>query len=181
MSEDTLSSRLAQYACRLSFNDLPQKHVKKIKIYFLDWLGSAYAGKMEVPTGIMLDVVRSMGGNPESTIVPEGSRTMCLLAALVNGASSHAVEMDDLHRESIFHPAAAIIPAPFAVAERENASGAELLLAISIGYEVGIRVALGVGPSHYHYWHTTATCGTFGAAAGSAKILGLGLDLENVY
>ena len=176
MSGATLSSQLAQYACRLSFKDLSRGHVKKIKIYFLDWLGSAYAGKMEVPTGIILDVVRSMGGNPESTIVPEGSRTMCLLAALVNGASSHVVEMDDLHRESIFHPAAAIIPALFAVAERENASGAELLLAISVGYEVGIRVAMGVGPSHYYYWHTTATCGTFGAAAGSAKILGLDED-----
>ncbi|MBW1862223.1 MAG: MmgE/PrpD family protein, partial [Deltaproteobacteria bacterium] len=81
MSGATLSSQLAQYACRLSFKDLSRGHVKKIKIYFLDWLGSAYAGKMEVPTGIILDVVRSMGGNPESTIVPEGSRTMCLLAA----------------------------------------------------------------------------------------------------
>jgi 2-methylcitrate dehydratase PrpD len=41
------------------------------------------------------------------------------------------------------------------------------------GYEVGIRVAVSVGQSHYNRWHTTSTCGTFGAAAGSAKILDL--------
>ena len=98
---------------------------------------------------------------------------MCLLAALVNGASSHVVEMDDLHRESIFHPAAPIMPAVFALAERESSSGQDIILAISAGYEAGIRIAVAIGPSHYHFWHTTATCGTFGAAAGAAKILGL--------
>jgi 2-methylcitrate dehydratase PrpD len=98
---------------------------------------------------------------------------MSLLAALVNGASSHMVEMDDLHRESVFHPAAPIMPAVFAAAEREKASGKDLILAIVVGYEVGIRVAVSVGQSHYHRWHTTSTCGTFGAAAGAAKILGL--------
>ena len=51
--------------------------------------------------------------------------------------------------------------------------GADLLLAIAVGYEAAIRVALGVGPSHYRFWHTTATCGTFGAAAGAARLLGL--------
>jgi 2-methylcitrate dehydratase PrpD len=66
------------------------------------------------------------------------------------------------------------MPALLALAEKQKASGADLILAISAGYEVGIRVALAAGPSHYHYWHTTATCGTFGAAAGSAKLLGLG-------
>jgi len=169
----TLSTQLAQYVCNLSFDHLTQEHIQKIKIYFLDWLGSAFAGKTERPTHIMLEVARSMGGKPESTIIPDGSKTMCLLAALVNGASSHVVEMDDLHRESIFHPAAPIMPAVFALAERESSSGRDIILAISAGYEAGIRIAVAIGPSHYHFWHTTATCGTFGAAAGAAKILGL--------
>jgi len=95
------------------------------------------------------------------------------MAALANGASSHVVEMDDLHRESILHPAAAIIPAVLALAEREKASGADLLLAIAVGYEAAIRVAVAAGPSHYRFWHTTGTCGTFGAAAGAARLLGL--------
>jgi len=98
------------------------------------------------------------------------------VAALVNGASSHVMEMDDLHRQSIFHPAAPILPAIFAVGEKQHVSGSDLILGIVAGYETGIRAALAAGKSHYEYWHTTATCGTFGAAAGAAKVLGLGVE-----
>jgi 2-methylcitrate dehydratase PrpD len=46
-------------------------------------------------------------------------------------------------------------------------------LGILVGYEIGIRAALAAGKSHYEYWHTTGTCGTFGAAAGAGKVLHL--------
>lgn len=171
--EPSLSGRLGSFLSRLSYDDLSDSQVLKLKIYFLDWLGSAIAGKDEKPVQIILDVIRTMGGIPESTIIAGQSRGNCLMAALANGASSHMVEMDDLHRESILHPAAPIISAIFALAEREKASGSELLLAIAAGYEAAIRIAIGAGPSHYRFWHTTATCGTFGAAAGASRMLGL--------
>ncbi len=173
---DTISHKFAQFVTQLTFDDLSADQVYKTKTYFLDWLGSACAGQTQRPIKIMLEVVHSLGGKPESTLIPDNAKTMSLLAALTNGASSHMVEMDDLHRESVFHPAAPIMPAVFAAAEREKASGKDLILAIVAGYEVGIRVAVSVGQSHYHRWHTTSTCGTFGAAAGSAKILGLDED-----
>ena len=173
---DTISHKLAQFVTQMKFDDLSGDQVSKIKAYFMDWLGSACAGQTQRPIKIMLDVVHTLGGKPESTLIPDNGKTMSLLAALVNGASSHMVEMDDLHRESIFHPAAPIMPAVFAAAERKRASGRDLIVAIAAGYEVGIRVAVAVGQSHYHHWHTTSTCGTFGAAAGSAKILGLDDD-----
>lgn len=176
VSEPTLSGRLGSFLSRLSYSDLTESQVSKLKIYFLDWLGSAIAGKEGKPVQIILDVIRDLGGSPESTIIPSQSYGNCLMAALVNGASSHMVEMDDLHRESIIHPAAPIISAVLALAEREKASGADLLLAIAVGYEAAIRVAVGVGLSHYRFWHTTSTCGTFGAAAGTARLLGLDED-----
>jgi len=173
MLEPTISGQLGAFLARMSFNDLTKSQVSKLKMYFLDWLGSAIAGKDGEPVQILLGLIRDLGGTPESTIIANQTVCNCLLAALANGASSHMVEMDDLHRESILHPAAAIIPAVFALAEREKASGADVLLAIAAGYEAAIRVALGAGPSHYRFWHTTATCGTFGAAAGAARLLGL--------
>jgi 2-methylcitrate dehydratase PrpD len=173
MTGEILSNRLAAYFCGVTFNDLPADHTAKMKMFLLDWLGSAYAGKDLQPIQMMRRVARSLGGVPEATSIPDGSKTNCLLASLLNGASSHIVEMDDLHRESIFHPAAAILPAVLATGERERVSGKDLIVAISVGYEAGIRVALAVGPSHYRFWHTTATCGTFGAAAAAAKLLRL--------
>lgn len=176
MAETTLSRQFAQFARTLSFQHLSPEHRGKVKTYLLDWLGCAYAGKNQPSTRMMLETAHSLGGNAESTLIPDNSRTMCLLAALANGAASHVVEMDDLHRESVLHPAAAVLPALLALAERQHASGRDLMVAISCGYEVAIRTAIGVGTSHYYFWHTTGTCGTFGAAAGSAKLLDLDED-----
>ncbi len=168
----SLSEQFARYACSLSFADLSHSQVERIKIHFLDWLGSAIAGQTQTPIQIILETAGKMGGHPESTIIPNGTRTTCLLAAWANSASSCLLEMDDLHRESVFHPASVVIPAALAMAEKVHTSGRSLIAAIVVGYEVGIRIALGVGLSHYRYWHTTATCGTFAAAAGAVRVLG---------
>ena len=109
MPGEILSNRLARYFCSLTFNDLNADHVAKMKFFFLDWLGSAYAGKDLAPIRMMRKVARSLGGTPEATSIPDSVKTNCLLASLINGASSHIVEMDDLHRESILHPATAIL------------------------------------------------------------------------
>jgi len=173
MPADALADRLARYVCGLRFSDLSRDHVERMKLFFLDWLGSAYAGGDAPPVRMMRDVVLSLGGTAEATVIADGSRSNAMLAAFVNGASSHVVEMDDLHREAVIHPACVVVPAVLAAAERQHASGRELVTAMSAGYEVAIRVALAVGPSHYRFWHTTGTCGVFGAAAGAARMLGL--------
>jgi len=173
LTSPTISQKLAQFFCSLGYEGLPDTLVYQIKTFFLDWLSSAFAGLSQPPIQIVLSLVNDMKGSEEATIIPTNSRHLSLMAALVNGASSHVVEMDDLHRQSVFHPAAPILPAVFAVAEKEHVSGCDLILGIVAGYETGIRAALAAGRSHYEYWHTTGTCGTFGAAAGAAKVMGL--------
>ena len=42
---------------------------------------------------------------------------------------------------------------------------------MAAGYEVSCRIGLAVQPSHYNFWHTTGTVGTFGAAASVAVLL----------
>ncbi len=169
----SISQRLAQFFCALRYEDLPDDLVYLLKVFFLDWVASAVAGGSQSPTQMMLSLAKDMEGSSEATIIPTNRKHLSLIAALVNGASSHVREMDDLHRQSIFHPAAAILPAVFAAAEKARVSGRDLILGILTGYETGIRAALAAGKTHYEYWHTTATCGTFGAAAGAAKVLGL--------
>lgn len=173
---DNISRKFARFSVQVRFEALSAEEVENLKLFILDWIGSAYAGSKERPVKIMSGLVKAFGRTPDSTIIPLNLKGPCLFAALVNGASSHVVEMDDLHRESVLHPAAAILPAVFAAAEREKVSGRNLIVGAMVGYEVGIRVALGVGKSHYRYWHTTGTCGTFGAAAGSGKVLELNED-----
>ena len=168
-----ISEYIAKYFCTLRYEDLADDLTYKIKTFFLDWLGSAFAGSSQAPVQIIISLAKEMEGSHEATVIPNRDSHLPIIAALVNGASSHMVEMDDLHRQSILHPAASILPAVFAAAEKEHVSGRDLITGILTGYEVGIRAALAAGKSHYEYWHTTGTCGTFGAAAGAAKVLGL--------
>ncbi len=96
------------------------------------------------------------------------------MAALVNGTTGHAVEMDDDHRTSVLHPAVAVIPAAIAVAEWSGASGAKLLEGVVAGYEVMTRIGDAfLGTQYYEGFHPTGSCGVFGAAAAAARILDL--------
>ena len=74
----------------------------------------------------------------------------------------------------MIHPTAPVAPAVLALAEWRRLSGPELLLAFILGNEIQARIGLAISPSHYNRgWHITSTCGVFGAAAGSGKLLGL--------
>jgi 2-methylcitrate dehydratase PrpD len=91
---------------------------------------------------------------------------------LVNGASSHVVEQDDVHNESVFHPATVVFPAVLATAQQTGASGRDFVTASVVGYETGVRVGTFLGRSHYQVFHTTGTAGTLAAAAAVARLLG---------
>jgi 2-methylcitrate dehydratase PrpD len=93
-------------------------------------------------------------------------------AALLNGAASHIVEFDDIYRYAIYHPGCPTIGAALAAAQVRGTDMAALLRAMVAGYEVSGRIGRAVQPSHYKYWHTTGTVGTFGAATAVAVLLG---------
>lgn len=173
MMAKTISEQIAQFVANLTIERLPADVIEVAKLSFLDWLGSAIAGGATRPIAMFVQVVKGLGGSPQATAIPDGSKTSCQLAALVNAASTHVLEMDDLHKPSVLHPAAPVIPAALAVGERDGVTGGELLSAIVAGYEVAIRAGEAMGPSHYRFWHTSATCGIFGAATAVGKLLRL--------
>ncbi len=171
-----LSRQLADFVLSLKYNELPSSVKKMTLDCFLDWMGSAIRGSQEPPAQKVFKVLKDQGGKEDASFIGFTEKGPSIAVALLNGVSSHTVEMDDLHRGSIFHPAAPIISAALAAAEKIEASGEKLLEGIVAGYEVGIRIGEAVTPSHYYYWHTTGTCGAFGAAAAAGKILNLSVD-----
>ena len=173
--DNSLSEHLVEFVTQIRYEILPRKVIKWTKLCLLDFLGSIYSGANAKPSKILKEITLNLGGNPESTIIGTQEKTISLFAALCNAGAGHVVEMDDLHRTSILHPGATIIPAALAIAEREKKTGKDLILAIIAGYEVAIRIGEAVGPSHYEFWHTTGTCGTFGAAIAA----GILLELDN--
>lgn len=175
----TLSRTLAQFINKTKYEDLPQEVIDFTKLCILDWLGSALAGKDKEPIRMIQEFVEEMGGNQQATLVTGGMSSV-INAALVNGASSHIVELDDIHKASIIHAGTVVIPAALSVAEANNKSGKELITAVVVGYDVCYRIGEAVSASHYYHWHNTATCGTFGAAAAVSSLLNLNEE-QTVY
>lgn len=140
----------------------------------LDWCASALAGKGARPVEAIAAFALSMGpADGPSEVLVQRRGTSPLVAAMVNAAASHFAEQDDVHNGAVFHPATVVFPPALAVAQARGASGAELLVAVIAGYEVGIRVGEFLGRSHYRVFHTTSTAGVLAAAASVGRLLGL--------
>lgn len=168
------SQTLAAFAAGLRFEDIPEHVVSRAEDLLVDWVGSALAGKGARPIEIIAAYSRAMGPRSGTCeVLIDRSTTSPFFAALVNGASSHVVEQDDVHNGSVFHPAAVVFPAALAVAQSIGASGRDFLTACVAGYEVGIRVGEFLGRSHYKNFHTTGTAGTIASAAAAGRLLGL--------
>lgn len=173
---DHPSLALATFAAQLDFDAIPTAVVERTVNLYVDWLGSALAGKGARPVETIARFAREAGGgSPDDVceILIDRSRTTPYFAAMVNGAASHFAEQDDVHNGSVFHPATVVFPVALALAQANRASGRDFIAAAVAGYEVGIRIGEFLGRSHYKVFHTTGTVGTVAAAATAGRLLGL--------
>lgn len=143
----------------------------RARLHLVDWLGCAVLGAAGATGQAMARVLAGSRAGPCRALRQAGYP---LDAALrFNASLGNIMEMDDVHRSSILHPGPVVVPTALALAEQRDATLGELLDAIVRGYEATIRVGRAVGVSHYRYWHNTASCGGFGAAAAAGSLYGL--------
>ncbi len=173
MTEFSPSRACAEFASRLKFEEIPEKSVDMLKRDILDWAGCAIAGSSDRSSEPIRNVTKLLGGPAEASVFGAKEKTDLRMAATENAYFGHILEMDDVDRESISHPATVVMPPAFAVGEYLGKSGKEIITAIAGGFEVMLRIGAAVTPAHYQVWHTTATTGVFGAAMSSGKLLGL--------
>ncbi len=118
--------------------------------------------------------LKQFSGGKQATVVGRAERIDALSAAFLNAAGANVFDFCDTHVRTVIHPTAPVAPALLALSEMRRVSGPDLLLAFVLGQEVQARIGLAISPNHYNKgWHITSTCGVFGAAAGSGKLLGL--------
>jgi 2-methylcitrate dehydratase PrpD len=179
-----ITQELAKYCSELKFQRLPEEVVDRAKYFFLDFIGVACRGSREESSKSIYRFVREMRcGDRGGVIIGTKKRATYLYAALANGASAHAIEMDDVNNEASLHPGVVIFPAALATSEMISASGKNFILGVVLGYEAMIRLGKALGPEkHYRRgFHPTATCGTFGSSVVASKLIGLkGEKITNV-
>lgn len=172
----SLTESLANYWAPVRYEDLPSSATAMAKRFLLDNLGAALAGAKSEVTLIALEAARAAaeGGTGSSVVFGHRATLPAPLAAMVNGTSAHALELDDFG--GCGHSGAVVIPVVLALAARGRISGKAALAALLAGYDHAARVLEGAGgyrPHNEKGWHSTGTCGSFGAAAAAAKLLEL--------
>ena len=169
-----ITGRLAEFVSRRQFDDLSPETTIASKQCLLDFLGVTIAASEEPLVRTVKEQLEEEGGHPQATIVAGGKKLSTSQAALINGCASHAHDYDDVHPAMSGHPTVPVAPAVLALAEFQNRSGRDLILALVTGIDAECIVGRYLGPSHYaRGFHATGTLGTLGSAAACAKLLGL--------
>ncbi|VVN64921.1 hypothetical protein PS726_00028 [Pseudomonas fluorescens] len=166
--------RLAKFCVDTRFEDLPPALVEQAKRHILDTFGATLAGADSEVAKTARQVFEDETG--DTLVWSTRQRVGAAQAAMLNGIAAHALELDDTG--GCDHSGAVVLPAVMAAVSMagQPVSGREFITAVVIGYEVGRRVLEACGGYSAHNgagWHSTATCGVFGAAAASARIFRL--------
>lgn len=169
---------LAQTLARFTRTAVPgETALQMMRVSLYDWAACGIAGANEPVARILRrSKPQQLGAMPvfgsKDTYAPAD-------AALINGATSHAMDYDDTHFAHIGHPSVAVIPAALCFAR----SLEDLIEAALIGAELSIRIGEWLGREHYQIgFHQTATAGAFGAAAAAGRLAGLSeTDLEAAF
>lgn len=172
------TEQIADFVSKTTYDNLPENVRKQAKLVILDTFGCAIGTHWDEPEKpkIINEFVRSFNAKPEATVILGGFKTHSTLAAMANGVICHGIDFDDTHKEALTHTSCVIVPAALASAESAGLGGKELINSVVLGYEVAVRAGIAVMPTHYEFWHSTATNGAFGAAAAAGKNIGLSKD-----
>ena len=181
-----LTRYVAEFICDTRLDDLPADVVALGKKSILDGLGLALSGGATHCGGLVRQHFSdlNLGAGP-ATVIGTNLKIAPRFAAFANGVGIHADDYDDTQlavaADRVYglltHPTAPALPAALAMGELTRATGAATMLAYHLGVEVECKIAEAINPRHYQTgFHATATCGTFAAAAASAKLIGLDVE-----
>jgi 2-methylcitrate dehydratase PrpD len=175
----TIAETLADHFHAFQGGRITDATGKAVKRLLLDYLGVGVGGSQTGSGRAAREFAVAVGGQPSVTLIGDTRRGASVNAALANAISSHSVELDDIDVLALFHFSPPVYSAALAVAEAVGASGRELLQALAAGCEMMERVSRGANSSlRNRGYHTTPTCGVFGATIAAATLMKL--DREQI-
>lgn len=169
-----VSLPLAQFIHNCHWSDIPEVVRHEAKRSLLNYFSTALSACFDPTIERAAQVYGRFSVGPQATVIGRGQRLDMLTAAALNTMAANVFDFDDTHIPTIIHPTAPVAPAVFAWSETQRTSGIDLLLSFILGVEAECRIGNAVSPGHYaRGWHITSTCGVFGSALATGKLLGL--------
>lgn len=170
-----ITDRIADYVCRVTFEDLPAPVRHQATRTFLNFLGCAIGGSNHEAVELIERTLGAFSGPAQATIIGRRERHDVLLASLINCMSSSVHAFDDTHATAMVHPGGPVAAAILALAEHNPVSGTDFLVALTLGIEIQCRLskAISVAPARANLaWVQTGVAGGIGASVAAAKLLG---------
>ena len=162
---------LAEFASKLKYDDIPARVRETSKNLLLDTLACAIAGDRGEETGQIAALAGQLAQSQEASVIG-GEKLSLAGATVLNGFLVTAVTMCDAHTSTMTHITPEVMPPALAVAERDNVSGRDLLVALTAGMEVMTRIGIGTDYPAFRAkgWHGPGTLGPFGAATAVGRL-----------
>ncbi|WP_250503342.1 MULTISPECIES: MmgE/PrpD family protein [unclassified Caballeronia] len=168
---------LADFIVRTGYGDLPAPVRKEGVRTLMNWVGVAVGGSHDETVNRAVAALTPFSGPPQANLLGRTERLDIMNAAFINGVSSHIFDYDDTHLKTIIHPAGPVVSAILAYSQYRAVTGKDFLNALVLGVETELRIGNAVYPNHYDVgWHITGTCGVFGSAAATGKLMGLSVE-----
>jgi 2-methylcitrate dehydratase PrpD len=178
----TYSQRLAQYVQSARFQDIDAAAVERARHVVAYHLALAFRGirEHEPDSQQALGVVQELNeGQGSSTIIGHSQRAPLADAAFMNCTLMRSFGLDDVIFPAGIHPGLVTIPVALTLGERLRASGAEVLTAIVLGYEVLAKFGTWTWSADTPR-RATMPFGAFGAVTVAARLLGLTQEQTSV-
>ena len=135
-----VTRQLARYVVNSRWSDIPQAARYEAVRSVVNWVGCCLGGARHVTTDRAIAALAEFSGRPEATVLGRRERLDIMHAALLNGITSHVLDYDDTHLQTIIHPAGPVASAILALGERDGTSGTDFMHAFVLGVEVECRI-----------------------------------------
>lgn len=167
-----LTAELAAFVAAAPHHVLPAAAAPQVRQGFADTVGVMLAAADEPVTRVLRRFVAGRATPGPARLLLGAERAPVRDAALLNATAAHALDYDDVGLMG--HPSVVLVPALLAEGERLHASGAALLRAYVVGFEVWAEL-IGRDADRHHDkgWHPTAVFGVVAVAAAVAALRGL--------
>lgn len=180
MAQQTLAQQVANRFSKMTYEGLPAASRHAVKRLLLDYVGVALAGSQSESGHIARQFAREHGGKTgksDARLIGDNAQAAMPSAAFANAISSHSIELDDIDVLALFHFSPPVYSSALAVADATHANGKQLIAALAAGCEMMERVSRAANNSlRNRAFHTTPTCGVFGATIAAAKLLKLNAE-----
>ena len=167
---------LTGHVLGLDFETIPDRVIRHAKAVISHDLAVAMLGSHTEEAGRAVDFAASTGNSGPSTVIGHRRTLAPIDAAFANAVIVRSLRQEDSILPSFIHAGPLVIPPALAIGEARRRSGREVITAVVAAYNV-----LGALAGTAWTWERCARTpshvyGAFGAAAVSARLMGLDAD-----